>query len=386
MERYQLLRWAQGAFHDFRAVPPGMGICHQVNLEYLSPPRLRHRRRPGLLRHAGRHRLAHHHGQRPRRARLGRRRDRGRGGHARPAAVHAAAAGRRAAHLGRAQARHHGDRRRAHGDRAAARPRRGRRLRRVLRARRRRAAARDAGHHRQHEPRVRGHLHHVPDRPGDPRLPALHRARRGAPGPGRGLRQGAGPLARPRRARAGVLRVRHPRPGRRGALAGRPLPPPGPGAAAHGPATPSAWRSTARRARPPASRRRRPTTRCRTATSSSPPSPAAPTRRTPRSWSAAGLLAKKAVERGLRSKPWVKTSLAPGLAGRHGLPGARRAHGAARAARLLPRRLRLHDLHRQLRPAARGRDRGGARTATCPSSPCCRATATSRGASTPTCG
>ncbi len=36
MERYQLLRWAQGAFHDFRAVPPGMGICHQVNLEYLS--------------------------------------------------------------------------------------------------------------------------------------------------------------------------------------------------------------------------------------------------------------------------------------------------------------------------------------------------------------
>ena len=36
MERYQLLRWAQGAFRDFRAVPPGMGICHQVNLEYLS--------------------------------------------------------------------------------------------------------------------------------------------------------------------------------------------------------------------------------------------------------------------------------------------------------------------------------------------------------------
>jgi aconitate hydratase len=36
MERYQLLRWAQGAFRDFRLVPPGMGICHQVNLEYLS--------------------------------------------------------------------------------------------------------------------------------------------------------------------------------------------------------------------------------------------------------------------------------------------------------------------------------------------------------------
>jgi aconitate hydratase len=36
MERYQLLRWAQGAFRGFRLVPPGMGICHQVNLEYLS--------------------------------------------------------------------------------------------------------------------------------------------------------------------------------------------------------------------------------------------------------------------------------------------------------------------------------------------------------------
>jgi aconitate hydratase A / 2-methylisocitrate dehydratase len=36
MERYKLLRWAQGAFDGFRAVPPGMGICHQVNLEYLS--------------------------------------------------------------------------------------------------------------------------------------------------------------------------------------------------------------------------------------------------------------------------------------------------------------------------------------------------------------
>jgi aconitate hydratase len=34
-ERYQLLRWAQQAFDGFRVVPPGMGICHQVNLEHL---------------------------------------------------------------------------------------------------------------------------------------------------------------------------------------------------------------------------------------------------------------------------------------------------------------------------------------------------------------
>jgi aconitate hydratase len=35
-ERYALLRWAQQAFGNFTVVPPGMGICHQVNLEYLS--------------------------------------------------------------------------------------------------------------------------------------------------------------------------------------------------------------------------------------------------------------------------------------------------------------------------------------------------------------
>jgi aconitate hydratase len=35
-ERYMLLKWAQKAFNNFSAVPPGMGICHQVNLEYLS--------------------------------------------------------------------------------------------------------------------------------------------------------------------------------------------------------------------------------------------------------------------------------------------------------------------------------------------------------------
>lgn len=35
-ERYQFLRWAQTAFDGFRAVPPGTGICHQVNLEYLA--------------------------------------------------------------------------------------------------------------------------------------------------------------------------------------------------------------------------------------------------------------------------------------------------------------------------------------------------------------
>ncbi|MEX0645813.1 MAG: aconitate hydratase AcnA, partial [Parvularculaceae bacterium] len=35
-ERYQFLKWGQGAFNNFRVVPPGTGICHQVNLEYLA--------------------------------------------------------------------------------------------------------------------------------------------------------------------------------------------------------------------------------------------------------------------------------------------------------------------------------------------------------------
>lgn len=35
-ERYTFLRWGQAAFENFRVVPPGTGICHQVNLEYLA--------------------------------------------------------------------------------------------------------------------------------------------------------------------------------------------------------------------------------------------------------------------------------------------------------------------------------------------------------------
>jgi len=35
-ERYEFLRWGQSAFDNFSVVPPGTGICHQVNLEYLA--------------------------------------------------------------------------------------------------------------------------------------------------------------------------------------------------------------------------------------------------------------------------------------------------------------------------------------------------------------
>ena len=45
-ERYAFLRWGQQAFHNFRVVPPDTGICHQVNLEYLASRR--HARQDGV--------------------------------------------------------------------------------------------------------------------------------------------------------------------------------------------------------------------------------------------------------------------------------------------------------------------------------------------------
>ena len=76
---------------------------------------------------------------------------------------------------------------------------------------------------------------------------------------------------------------------------------------------------------------------------------------------AAGLLARNAVARGLRAAPHVKTSLAPGSRVVTDYLAAAGPAGAARHARLPARRLRLHDLHRQLGPAL-GRDlRGRAR-------------------------
>ena len=60
-ERYEFLRWGQAAFDNFRVVPPGTGICHQVNLEYLAQTVWTRKDEDGeidrLSRHAGRHRL-----------------------------------------------------------------------------------------------------------------------------------------------------------------------------------------------------------------------------------------------------------------------------------------------------------------------------------------
>ena len=99
---------------------------------------------------------------------------------------------------------------------------------------------------------------------------------------------------------------------------------------------------------------------------------------------AAGLLAKKAVERGLATQAVGEDVAGAGLPGRHGLLRAGRAHPLPRQARLQPRRLRLHDLHRQLRARSRPRSRPRSTTTTWPWCRCCRATGTSRAGSTAT--
>ena len=197
-ERFQFLRWGQEAFSQFKVVPPGTGIVHQVNIEHLARVVMArdgvaypdtcvgtdsHTTMQNGLGRAG----------------LGSRRHRGRGGHARPADQHAdPAGGRLPAHRGTA-GRGHRHRPGADHHRAAPAARRGRQVRRVLRGRGGRGAAGQPGHDRQHEPRVRLHLRDLPDRRADAGLPAADRPPGGAGRAGRGVRQGAGPVARPGR-------------------------------------------------------------------------------------------------------------------------------------------------------------------------------------------
>ena len=320
-ERYQFLRWGQGAFDDFKVVPPGTGIVHQVNIEHLA--RVVFTREVdgellGVPRHPRRHRLAHHHGQRHRRRRLGRRRHRGRGGHARPAGLHAdPARGRLQAQQRPARGRHR-HRPGADDHRDAARARGGRQVRRVLRPRRLRAAAGQPRHHRQHEPGVRVHDRGVPDRRGDHEVPQVHRARRRADRTGRGVRQGAGPLARPRR-RAALLREARARPGRRrarrspapsGRRTGCPSPTPRRPSAPRSPTTSTRASPRAGRTRKASPRRRSPTrpSTPRSTSSRTSPSPRATRPRTPRAATATacrttGATTRPAAARAVRRTP-----------------------------------------------------------------------------------
>ena len=297
--------------------------------------------------------------------------------------VDAHAPGRRASAHRRATAGRHRDRRGPHHHRTAAQARRGRQVRRVLRPRRGLAATRDPRHHRQHVPRVRRHLRDVPDRPGDPRLPGLHGPCRGAhstwwrPTP-RPRASGTTPTARARRTPSTSNSTWRPssraspgpsRPQDRVSLSG-----------ARG-----AFRDALGRDAQEASRhgqtaedltrrRRRRGRRHHLVHQHLEPSV-----------HRGGGTRRQARRRlGPHQKPWVKTSLAPGS--RVVMDYLERA-GLVEpldAARLLPRGLRLHDVHRQLRTPARGRLEAVQRARPVGRRRCSRATATSRVASTPT--
>ena len=200
---------------------------HRVPGERRDDPRRRRGSNHCVPRHVCGHRLAHHDGQRPRRARLGRRRHRGRGRDARPVGVDADPARRRVQADRGDPAGRHRHRRRVDRDRDAAQARRRRQVRRVLRRWHGRGAAGQSRHPGQHEPRIRFHRSNFPDRRGDHLVSEVHRAQAGAAGAGRGLRQRAGHVARPR-PRAGVLRIPRARPVRRRAVHRGPQAPAGP--------------------------------------------------------------------------------------------------------------------------------------------------------------
>ncbi len=198
-ERYQLLRWAQTAFRDLRVVPPGTGIVHQVNLEFLATvvtDRDDAAGRPvafpdtlvGTDSHTT---MINGLGV------LGF----GVGGIEAEAVLLGQPLYQPMPHVvgvrlhGRAAEGLYGDRPRPGRHRDAPRARRGRLVRRVRRRRPGRAVARRSGDDQQHEPRVRGHGNALPDRRRDPRLPAPDRSDGGTGHARRALRQGAGPVA-----------------------------------------------------------------------------------------------------------------------------------------------------------------------------------------------
>ena len=99
---------------------------------------------------------------------------------------------------------------------------------------------------------------------------------------------------------------------------------------------------------------------------------------------AAGLVARKAREKGLTSKPWVKTSLAPGSQVVTDYLNESGLSEDLERARLRPRRLRLHDLHRQFGAACRADQQGDQPRRIWSRSACFRATAISKAACRPT--
>ena len=227
---------------------------------------------------------------------------------------------------------------------------------------RRRAAGRQPRHHRQHEPGVRLDDRGLPDRRADHQLPPADRPPGRAAGPGRGLRQGAGPLARPDAGRAPLQRAARARPVDRRTVAGR---------ARSGRRTGS--RSPRRASRSRRRSRTTPTTR-RRHRDGQPRRPGGrdrPRRRRdrrdhvvhqhlqPERDDRGGAAGQERRREGPRAQAVGQDLARAGLQGGQRLLRAGRPHAVPRQARLQPRRLRLYDVHRQLRPAhPRGQRRG----------------------------
>ena len=401
----QLPRRAAGHRH----LPPGQPRVSR-------PDRLdRHRpvgRAGRLSRHAGRHRQPHHDGQRPRDPRLGRRRHRGRGGDARPADLDADPRGGRLQADRRAGRGRHRHRPGADRHPDAAQEGRGGQVRRVLRHRAsttcRSPTARPSPTWRRNTARPAASSRSTTRRCATCASPAATRTRIAlveAYAKEHGFWRGpnyapvytdtleldmgtvvpsiAGPKrpqdrVRARRRRGGVRRRDQAATARRSATRRRPN-----GTPKAARCRPSTSPATAATTRPGASRAR--TTASTTASVVIAAITSCTNTSNPYVMIGAGLVARKARALGLTRKPWVKTSLAPGSQVVSEYLDAAGLHRGPRRARLQPRRLRLHDLHRQLRPAARERLQGDRRRATSSRRRCCRATATSRAGSTPTC-
>ena len=377
-ERYALLRWAQQAFDGLRVVPPGAGICHQVNLEHLGqvvsvrdgvafPDTLM-----GTDSHTT---MINGLGV------LGW----GVGGIEAEAAMlgqptflpQPDVVGVQV--TGGAAAGHDRDRSRPHADADAPRPRGRRPVRRVLRGGALLPHDRGPGDPVEHVPRIRGHVGVLPRRRADARVPPIHGSRR-ADRPGRALHEGAGAV--PHRCRSDPDLHRDPGPG------------------SHRASNPR-WRDLADRRT--ASRSRRSGTRSSTRSNgTSNPTPsrrrwgdsstrgAIPTRASSEKGWARGRDPQRsrrgtrlrgdrgdhvvhqhvqpvrdgrrraAREAGRRRGPGVQ-ALGQDLArarlpGRHRLPGPSGADALSGEARIQPRGIRVHDVHRELRPAS---GRGG---------------------------
>ena len=353
-------------------LPPGQPRIH---LEGCASPR-RGRSQGRDPRHFDGHRLAHDDGQRARRARLGSRRHRGRGRDARPACVpRDANRGRRA--LPRSAARRV-DRNRpradAHGDAAQARC--GGEVRRVLRRWSIEPFGSRPRHDEQHVPRVRGDVGAVSGRRADAALPGDHGTQPRADRPGRELQQRAGPLPQGRRRHPEVHRAARARPDKGRAQPRRPQAAAGPRAAAQSvgelhlrirqqPQTEPRRDLAAHRGRRPRRRThggrggRRTDRTARERLRGDRGHHQLHKHIEPVGHGRRGIAGEK--RGGTRShRPSIcQDEPRPGFACGDRLPQHGRLDGTAREAGLLPRRLRLHHVHRQLRPARESRGRGG---------------------------